>query len=221
MSRKREDKEFVNNQYKPFTAKTERQKELFQALDSHTIIAAYGAAGTGKTACIVSKACEYLYDNKVQRIIITRPLVEAGEELGSLPGDVDEKIDPYLAPVKVIMNKILGKSTVEGFIHSEKIEGIPLALCRGHTFDNAFVILDEAQNTTPAQMKMFLTRIGEHSVMGISGDTRQSDIRGLNGLDDLLKKISWAPWFKSVKFTRSDIVRHSIISDILSAYDEP
>ena len=219
--RKRRDKEFINNYFKPFSAKNDKQKELFQSLDSYTIIAAYGAAGTGKTACVVSKACEYLHSNKVQRIIITRPAVEAGENLGFLPGTLVEKIEPYLAPVRSIMNTILGKSHVDGYISAEKIDAVPLAFCRGRTFDDAFIILDEAQNTTPNQMKMFLTRIGENSIMAITGDSSQTDIKGLNGLEDLIKKFQWAPWFKSIKFTRDDVVRHSIISDILSTYDNP
>lgn len=222
MARKREDKDFTNSNYNPFTAKNDKQKQLFNALDSFTITAAYGAAGTGKSACVISKACEYLYTNQVQKIIISRPAVEAGESLGFLPGDlIEDKFMPYLAPVKSIMEEVLGKSCVESYIKLGKIEPIPLAFCRGRTFSDAFIILDEAQNTTPNQMKMFLTRIGKGSKIAITGDSAQTDIPGLNGLDDMLKKISWMPSFKSIKFTREDIVRHSIISDILSSYDQP
>ena len=221
MARKREDKEFTNSNYNPFTAKNDKQKQLFNALDSFTITAAYGAAGTGKTACIVSKACEYLYTGQVKKIVVTRPAVEAGENLGFIPGEIDQKFYPYLAPVKAIMNDVLGKSCVEAYMGSGKIEALPLAYCRGVTFDDSFIILDEAQNTTPNQMKMLLTRIGWGSKLAISGDSSQTDIQGVNGLDDMLKKISWMPSFKSIKFDRGDIVRHSIISDILSSYDQP
>lgn len=220
MPRKREDKEFTNNQYNPLTAKNDKQKKLFQSLDSHEIIITYGAAGTGKTACAVSKACEYLHDQKIDKIIISRPAVEAGESLGFLPGELADKFMPYLAPVRTIMNEILGKSHVESLVKSGKIEAIPLAYCRGVTFNDSYIILDEAQNTTPEQMKMFLTRIGHNSKMVITGDSSQTDLNCKNGLEDVIRRINWMPSVEIVKFDRGDIVRNSLISDILSSYDE-
>ena len=220
MTRKREDKEFTNNQYNPFTAKNDKQKKLFNYLDTFEITIAYGAAGTGKTACAVSKACEYLHENKVNKILIARPAVEAGESLGFIPGEIQDKLAPWIAPVRTIMNEILGKSHVDFLIKVGKIEAMPLAYCRGHTFNNAYVILDEAQNTTPEQMKMFLTRIGHNSKMAITGDSSQTDIRGKNGLEDIIHRINWIPSVKTIRFEREDIVRNSIISDILSSYDE-
>lgn len=214
-------KQFVNNHYKPFTAKTKKQKELFNALDSFDVVFAYGSAGTGKTACVVSKACEFLQNGKVDKIIVTRPAVEAGESLGFLPGTIEEKYEQWIAPVRGIMNEILGRATVEAYLKGHKIEAIPLAYCRGLTFNNAFMILDEAQNTTPNQMRMFLTRIGEDSKIAVTGDSAQIDITGLSGLVDAIDKISWMPSVKTVEFSRDDIVRNSIISDILQSYDHP
>jgi len=219
MTRKREDKEFNNNQYNPFTAKNTNQKKLFNYLDSFEIIIAHGAAGTGKTACAVSKACEYLHENKVDKIIVSRPSVESGESIGFLPGEISDKFAPWLAPVRGIMNEILGKSHVDSLVRSGKIEAIPLGFCRGQTFNDAYILLDEAQNTSPEQMKMFLTRIGHNSKMVITGDNEQTDIRGQNGLEDVVNKIAWMPSVKIICFGREDIVRNSIISDILSSYD--
>jgi len=221
MPRKREDKEFTNNQYNPFTAKNDKQKQLFNHLDSSEIIIAYGAAGTGKTACAVSKACEYLHEHKVDKIIVSRPSIEAGESIGHLPGEIHDKFAPWLAPVRGIMNEILGKSHVDSLVRAGKIEAIPLGFCRGQTFNNSYILLDEAQNTTPEQMKMFLTRIGHNSKMVVTGDNDQTDIRGQNGLEDVIYKIDWMSSVKIVEFERNDIVRNSIISDILSSYDEP
>jgi phosphate starvation-inducible PhoH-like protein len=221
MSRRRkDDKEFTNNQYSPFTAKNGKQKELFYYLDSSDITIAHGAAGTGKTACAVSKACEHLHTNKVDKIIISRPAVEAGESLGFIPGELADKIAPFIAPVRITMNKVLGKSHVDYLIKTGKIEALPLAYCRGHTFEDSYVILDEAQNTRPEQMKMFLTRIGQNSKMVITGDSSQTDIRGTNGLEDAIHRVSWMPSVEIIKFSKEDIVRNSIISDILSSYDD-
>lgn len=220
MTRRREDKEYINHNYSPLTAKNDTQKQLFNHLDNFEIIIAYGAAGTGKTACAVSKACEYLYEGKIDKIIVSRPSVEAGESLGHLPGEMEEKFSPWIAPVRSVMNDVLGKSCIDSFIKGGKIEAVPLAYCRGRTFNNAYIILDEAQNTTPEQMKMFLTRIGHNSKMVITGDSSQTDIRGKNGLEDVIPRIGWIPNVKIIKFTRDDIVRNSIISDILSSYDE-
>ena len=220
MPRKREDKEFTNNQYNPFTAKNEKQKKLFNYLDTAEITIAYGSAGTGKTACAVSKACEYLHENKVDKVIISRPAVEAGESLGFLPGELADKFLPYLAPVRTIMDEVLGKSHVDSLIKSGKIEAVPLAYCRGRTFNDAYIILDEAQNTTPEQMKMFLTRIGHNAKMVITGDSSQTDLHIKNGLEDVLHRLDWMSSVKTIRFSRDDIVRNSIISDILSSYDE-
>ncbi len=219
MSKKREAKEFTNNHYKPFTAKNEKQKQLFNYLNSFSIVIAQGSAGTGKTACVISKACEYLHDDKIDKIVISRPSVESGESLGSLPGELEDKFLPYLVPVREIMDEILGKSHVTSLIKHGKIVGVPLGYCRGRSFNNSFVILDEAQNASPEQMKMFLTRIGLGSKMAITGDVTQPDIRGDNGLADAIKRISWMPQVKVIKFSKEDVVRNVLISDILSSYE--
>jgi len=136
-----------------------------------------------------------------------------------LPGELEEKFDPYLQPFKEVFNERLGKSFAAYLIKTGRIEAAPLAYMRGRTFKNAFVILDEAQNTTPTQMKMFLTRIGENCRVVVNGDTRQKDIRGMSGLEDAVNRLLWIPEVRHIKFEVSDIVRSSIVSDIITAYD--
>ena len=146
--------------------------------------------------------------------------MKPGESLGFLPGELDEKFDPYLQPFRMVLEERLGKPKVEYLLKSKIIEAIPLGYLRGRTFKKAFVILDEAQNTTPKQMKMFLTRIGLDTKVVINGDTSQVDIHGANGLEDALKRISFIPQVGHVNFTRDDVVRAGIVSEIIQAYDE-
>lgn len=217
--RENPDKSFPNLKFSPFKAKTESQRRYFNALDSFNIVFGVGPAGTGKTACSVSYACQELYFGRIERIIITRPLVSAcNEEIGFLPGTVDDKQSPFLVPVRAIMDKVLGKHTVEMFIKSGHIEGVPLAFCRGRTFDNSHIIVDEAQNTSPEQMLMILTRCGESSKVFINGDEEQSDQQGLNGLSDAMNRIRWMPECKIVEFGLDDIVRNGMLSDIIQSY---
>ncbi len=221
--RENEAKSFPNLKFTPFVAKTNAQKQYFAALNDFKIVFGVGAAGTGKTACSVAHACQELYFGRIEKIVITRPMVAAcKEDIGFLPGTVEDKQSPFLAPVRSIMDKVLGKSTVDIFIKNGQIEGVPLAFCRGRTFDNSFIIVDEAQNTTPEQMLMILTRIGIDSKIFINGDIEQSDINGLNGLEDSMRRISWIPDCKTVQFSLADIVRSYLISDIIKSYrDEP
>lgn len=214
-----EGKVYVNNKFAPMSAKTEAQKRYFNALANFAIVFGVGPAGTGKTACSVSHACQELHFGRIERIIITRPLIEAcNENIGFLPGTLEEKQSPYLVPVRAIMDKVLGKSTVDMHIKEGRIEGVPLAFCRGRTFDDAHIIVDEAQNTNPEQMLMILTRIGSNSKIFINGDSEQSDALGLNGLDDAIRRISWMPSVKTVEFSLDDIVRSYLISDIIKSY---
>lgn len=205
----------------PIQAKTEKQKKYIASIKSHIITFATGSAGTGKTYVAASLAAQALENRQVERIIVTRPAVEAGESLGFLPGELDEKFDPYLQPFRMVLEERLGKAKVEYLLKNKIIEAIPLGYLRGRTFKKAFVILDEAQNTTPAQMKMFLTRIGEDAKVVINGDTSQVDIHGPSGLTDAVRRISFIPTVAHVNFTHDDVVRSGIVSEIIQAYDEP
>lgn len=213
------EKEFVNTHFKPMSAKTDAQKRYFAALENYKIVYGVGPAGTGKTAVSVAHACAQLYAGHIEKIVITRPMTAAcGEDIGFLPGDVDEKQEPYLRPVRAIMEEILGKGAVEMFIKNGQIIGIPLAFCRGMTFNNSAIVVDEAQNTSPEQMLMILTRIGIDSKIFINGDSEQSDRLGVNGLEDAIKRTSWIPECKVIEFDLDDIVRSYLISDIIKSY---
>lgn len=205
----------------PLEPQTEKQKKYIATIKSHIITFATGSAGTGKTYVAAAMAAQALDNHSVDRIIVTRPAVEAGESLGFLPGELDEKFDPYLQPFRMVLEERLGKARVEYMLKSKMIEAIPLGYLRGRTFKRAFVILDEAQNTTPKQMKMFLTRIGLDTKVVINGDSSQVDIHGANGLDDAIRRISFIPQVGHVNFTRDDVVRAGIVSEIIQAYDEP
>ena len=213
-------KEFTNNQFKPFTAKTKAQKLYFNTIIEKILVFATGPAGVGKSAIAVAAAAESLYNNRIESLVLSRPAVEAGEKLGFLPGSLDEKYEEYIVPVRSILDECLGKSHVEGYLSSGRIQAVPLAFCRGRTFSNSFVILDEAQNTTPDQMKMFLTRIGEGSKMVVNGDITQKDIKGMSGLEDAIKRLDWMVEVGHVQFDRNDCVRHGIVSDILASYED-
>lgn len=210
----------INAKGSPIKTKTLGQKKYVEAITNNTIIFGIGPAGTGKTYLAVAKAVTALRAKEVNRIILTRPAVEAGEKLGFLPGDLQNKVDPYLRPLYDGMYEMLGG---EGFIkYQEKgvIEVAPLAYMRGRTLDNAFIILDEAQNTTPEQMKMFLTRIGYGSKAIVTGDVTQIDLpgekrSGLKEAERVLKKI------EGIQFcylTDKDVVRHPLVQEIIKAY---
>jgi phosphate starvation-inducible PhoH-like protein len=201
--------------------RTKGQAEYIAAMDKFEMVFGLGPAGTGKTYLAVAKAVVMMMEGKIDRIILTRPAVEAGENLGFLPGDLKEKIDPYLRPLYDALYEMLPAETVDKKIEMGEIEIAPLAFMRGRTLNNAFVILDEAQNTTPMQMKMFLTRLGENSRMVINGDLTQTDLpRGVqSGLFDALEVVTKINNIGIVKFSERDVVRHGLVSKIVKAYD--
>ncbi len=204
----------------PIKTKTLGQKKYVEAIENNTVIFGIGPAGTGKTYLAVAKAVTALRSKEVSRIILTRPAVEAGEKLGFLPGDLQNKVDPYLRPLYDGMYEMLGG---EGFLrYQEKgvIEVAPLAYMRGRTLDNAFIILDEAQNTTPEQMKMFLTRIGYGSKAIVTGDITQIDLPGekRSGLKEAVKILKNIEGIAFCTFTDKDVVRHPLVQQIIKAY---
>lgn len=217
------DKEVVayTVQGKPVKAKTLGQKSYVEAIKKDMIVFGLGPAGTGKTYLAMAMAIAAFKNNEVGRIILTRPAIEAGEKLGFLPGDLQSKIDPYLRPLYDALYQIMG---AESFVkNSEKglIEVAPLAYMRGRTLDNAFIILDEAQNTTPAQMKMFLTRIGFGSKVVITGDETQKDLPSgqTSGLDVAVKVVGGLEGISVCRLTSKDVVRHPLVQKIVKAYE--
>jgi phosphate starvation-inducible PhoH-like protein len=208
------------NGFAPIHAKNFAQSQYLDALRSNQITFAVGPAGTGKSYIATAYAAEQLYYKKVDRIIITRPAVEAEESLGFLPGELDEKYAPYLLPIKEILDQLLGKPFVEYCLKSGAIEAVPIAYMRGRTFDNAIVILDEAQNCTPNQMKLILSRIGENCQYIIDGDISQKDIRGTSGLEDASRRLDGIKGIEVVHFLEADIVRSAMCKKIIQAYSE-
>lgn len=207
---------------KAIRAKNFGQLQYVKAVDTHDVVFGMGPAGTGKTFLAVVMAVQALRDGRVKKIILTRPAVEAGESLGFLPGDLKEKVDPYLRPVYDALYAIFGMEHTNRLMERGVIEIAPLAYMRGRTLDDAFVILDEAQNTTIAQMKMFLTRIGFGSKMIINGDQTQIDLpRGVkSGLIDAEQKLSKIKKIKFNYFDEFDVVRHPVVADIIRAYSQ-
>jgi phosphate starvation-inducible PhoH-like protein len=210
----------VHTRNKMITARTATQAEYLRAIDENPLVFGIGPAGTGKTYLAVAKAVERLVQGRVDRIILSRPAVEAGEQLGFLPGDMREKVDPYLRPLYDALYDMLPGPQVVKRLESGEIEVAPLAFMRGRTLSNAFVILDEAQNTTPVQMKMFLTRLGENSAMVVTGDLSQVDLpRGTrSGLRDAQEVLMGTKGIRFAEFTEQDVVRHPLVSRIVHAY---
>jgi phosphate starvation-inducible PhoH-like protein len=210
----------------PLHARTEAQKRYINAIKSFPLAFGLGPAGTGKTYIAGVLAAQLLTNKTVERIIVTRPAVESGESLGFLPGELEEKYEPFIAPFREVLEERLGSSAVEYLLKSGRIEAAPLAYMRGRTFKNSFVILDEAQNTTPRQMKLFLSRLGEGSKCVVDGDPMQSDINcydnhnhPTNGLIDAVHRLRHIPSVKIVEFTRKDIVRSGLVQEIVQAYE--
>ncbi len=215
-----EEEVLTDFQGKAIRIKTPGQKLFVDAVKYQDVVFGIGPAGTGKTFLAVALAVRALKRGQVKRIILTRPAVEAGESLGFLPGDLKEKVDPYLRPVYDALHKILGKEQTNRLLEREVIEIAPLAYMRGRTLDDAFVILDEAQNTTVMQMKMFLTRLGFNSKMIINGDISQIDLphKQRSGLLDAMDKLKHLQTIGFIHLTTQDVVRHPLVSQIISAY---
>ena len=207
---------------KHINPRTATQSQFVEAMNTHDMVFGMGPAGTGKTYLAVAKAVHEMLENKVEKIILTRPAVEAGENLGFLPGDLKEKIDPYLRPLYDALYEMLPRDIVGKKIANGEIEIAPLAYMRGRTLTHAMIILDEAQNTTPMQMKMFLTRLGEGSRMVINGDLTQTDLPrgGISGLAEAERILKKVPEVAFVEFTNKDVVRHGLVSKIVAAYEQ-
>lgn len=198
------------------------QAKYIETLSKNDVVFALGPAGTGKTYIAVAMAVAMFNAHKVEKIILSRPAVEAGEKLGFLPGDLKEKIDPYLRPLYDALHDMIPAEKLARHMEVGDIEVAPLAFMRGRTLANAYVILDEAQNTTPTQMKMFLTRLGENSRMVVTGDLTQTDLPKdvKSGLGDVIRKVEGIDGIGVVRFTDSDVVRHPLAAKIIKAYDE-
>lgn len=212
----------IRTRKKTIVPRSATQIDYMRALASRDVIFALGPAGTGKTYVAVAQAVSQLMTGSVQRLILSRPAVEAGERLGFLPGDMKEKVDPYLRPLYDALYDCMPPEQVERRIASGEIEIAPIAFMRGRTLADAFVILDEAQNTTPAQMKMFLTRFGQNSRMVICGDPNQVDIPGgtaMSGLADAVGRLEGIEGIAVTRFTTADVVRHPIVGRIVEAYE--
>ena len=202
--------------------RTATQAQYIQEMMKNELVFGLGPAGTGKTYLAVALAVSMMLEGKINKIILSRPAVEAGENLGFLPGDLKEKVDPYLRPLYDALYEMLPAEQVDKKIAIGEIEVAPLAFMRGRTLSNAFVILDEAQNTTPMQMKMFLTRMGENSRMVVNGDLSQVDLpRGtISGMRDALDILKNTQGISSVRFSATDVVRHGLVAKIVKAYEE-
>ncbi|MGB0696927.1 MAG: PhoH family protein [Rhodospirillaceae bacterium] len=204
------------------TARTPTQAEYLQAMERHELVFGLGPAGTGKTYLAVAKAVAMRLEGRVERIVLCRPAVEAGERIGYLPGDMREKVDPYLRPMLDALRDMMPADQIERRLDAEEIEIAPIAFMRGRTLTDAFIILDEAQNTTPGQMKMLLTRLGARSRMVITGDPSQVDLSpgSVTGLQDALAVLrDRVPGVGVIRFTGQDVVRHDLVARIVEAYD--
>ena len=212
---------FATTWKKKIFPRTAGQAAYFKLLRDHEVVFGLGPAGTGKTYMAVAWAVDFLKRRQVERIILSRPAVEAGERLGFLPGDMKEKVDPYLRPLYDALYDMMPSDKVDRMIANGEIEIAPLAFMRGRTLSNAFVIIDEAQNTTPVQMKMVLTRLGEDSRMAITGDLSQIDLPSgqLSGLSDAVNRLEGVKGIGITRLSGEDVVRHPVVARILKAYE--
>ncbi len=212
----------LTNKGKPIKAKTVGQQKYVDSIKKNTIVFGIGPAGTGKTFLAVAMAVTALKQKQISRIVLTRPAVEAGEKLGFLPGDLQSKIDPYLRPLYDALGEMLGSESFSRYLEKNIIEIAPLAYMRGRTLDNAFIILDEAQNTTPEQMKMFLTRLGNNSKAIITGDITQIDLPFIraSGLVEAVGILDDIEGIDIFRFTHKDVVRHPLVQKIILAYEK-
>ena len=216
------DKFLIKTKNKKIYARSKNQEKFVDAINNNDLVFGVGPAGTGKTYLAVAAAVQSLINNQISRIILSRPAVEAGERLGFLPGDLKEKIDPYLRPLYDALNDLMPKKILESNMDNGVIEIAPLAFMRGRTLENAFIILDEAQNTTNMQMKMFVTRLGRNSKMVILGDITQIDLPtgSSSGLKEILKLVPKDEGIDVVNFQNKDIVRHRLVDKIVKAYSK-
>ena len=205
---------------KPIQAKNKAQDLFMSAIRTHTLVFGLGPAGTGKSYCTAAMAAQAMLAGDVDRIIFTRPAVEAGSSMGFLPGKLDEKFDPYFNAFKSCLISNAGKGIIECAIKNGNISVEPLAYMRGKTYNHAFVVLDEAQNCTPEEMKMFMTRIGKYSTVVINGDLSQKDIRYYSGLHDAITRVHEVKGVYVHEFNYQDIVRSDIVKDIIMCYDD-
>tara|TARA_B100001540_G_C15706202_1_gene596280 strand:+ start:204 stop:1148 length:945 start_codon:yes stop_codon:yes gene_type:complete len=212
---------FIQTKKRKIVARSKNQQIYFEMLNNKNIVFAIGPAGTGKTFLAVAKAASYLQQGKVKKIILSRPAVEAGEKLGFLPGDLKEKVDPFLRPIYDALYEMMPYDQVEKKISNGVIEIAPIAFMRGRTLEDCYIILDEAQNTTKIQMKMFLTRLGKNSKMVIAGDKTQIDLVAKNesGLIDAEKKLKNIDDVGMIYFKQEDVVRHDLVRKIIKAYE--
>ena len=213
---------FFQTKKRKISPRTQNQKDYFQLLNSKDIVFAYGPAGTGKTFLAVAKAVSSLQQGLVKKIILSRPAVEAGEKLGFLPGDLKEKVDPFLRPIYDALYEMMPYDQVEKKLANNIIEIAPIAFMRGRTLEDCFIILDEAQNTTKIQMKMFLTRLGKNSKMVVVGDNTQIDLISKNdsGLIDASKKLKNIQDIGFIELDQRDVVRHEVVRKIINAYEQ-
>jgi len=212
----------IRTRKRRISARNANQAAYIRAMREHELVFGLGPAGTGKTYLAVATAVDMMMSGAVERIVLSRPAVEAGERLGFLPGDLREKVDPYLRPLYDALHDMLPGEQVMKRLNSGEIEIAPLAFMRGRTLANAFVILDEAQNTTPVQMKMFLTRLGENARMAVTGDLSQIDLPpgAQCGLRDAVETLAGVEGVAMIEFTDADVVRHPLVSRIVRAYDQ-
>ncbi len=215
-------KQLIKTPRKSVIARSEKQSEYIKALKENDIVLSLGPAGTGKSFLAVSVAVTLLMEKKIERVILSRPAVEAGEKLGFLPGDMKEKVDPYLRPLYDALYELFGADKIDKRIESGEIEIAPLAFMRGRTLKNCFAILDEAQNATETQIKMFLTRIGENSKLVVNGDPSQIDLinKSHSGLVKSTKILKELNEIKIIEFDHTDVVRHPLVSKIIRAYQK-
>ena len=213
---------FIQTKKRRIVPRTNNQNKYFELLNTKNIVFAIGPAGTGKTYVAVAKAVAALQEGKVNKIILSRPAVEAGEKLGYLPGDLKEKVDPFLRPIYDALYSLLPFEQVEKKIFNNIIEIAPIAFMRGRTLEDCFIILDEAQNTTRTQMKMFLTRLGKNSQMVVVGDITQIDLvsERESGLKDALTKLTKISDIGFIELNEKDVVRHELVKKIINAYDK-
>lgn len=219
-SNKQSSDQIKINGFDPILPRNYAQSAYIEAIRTQDIVFAMGPAGTGKSYIATAYAAEQLYYKKIDKFIITRPAVEAEETLGFLPGEIEDKYAPYLYPIKDILEKLLGKSYVEYCLKVGYIEAVPIAYMRGRTFENAICLIDEAQNCTPGQMKLILSRIGENCKFIIDGDITQKDIKGDSGLEDAVHRLEGIHGVEVVRFLTSDIVRSGLCKKIIQAYSE-